>query len=332
MTLGELRFEADAQIQRRETDWRVLQELRRSTATLLILVAACQPAPSPPAPTSPLGADVSLLASPALGGREAGTDGDDSAATFLAERYQRLGIRPAFHLQCASASPCQPSYFQVFDIGRGAALGHNVGAVVDGTDSLLRSQFVVVGAHFDGLGSSPTYALDRGRSFALRPGADDNASGTAGVLELARRFHERPARRSILIVNFDAEELGMIGSRVLLNHPPMPRRAMTFMVNLDMIGRLRDNRLLIEGLRERAIHGVVDTAVADVGIRAEYVSNQERSDHATFLADDIDAVMLSTGTHVDYHTASDIALRIDFAGMERVLDAAERIVRRMADR
>jgi Zn-dependent M28 family amino/carboxypeptidase len=71
----------------------------------------------------------------------------------------------------------------------------------------------------------------------IRPGADDDASGTAGLLELARRFRDRPARRSILIVNFDAEELGLVGSRVFLDNPPVPRQAMTFMLNLDMIGR-----------------------------------------------------------------------------------------------
>ena len=305
--------------------------VKRRAIGLLFVVAACHGAGVAPAPLSSLGAAVSLLASPGLGGREAGTEGGDSAAAFLASRYQRLGIRPAFRLRCASA-PCQQSYFQVFYVGRGAALAHNVGAVVDGTDSLLRTQFVVLGAHFDGLGSSPTYSLDRDRGFVLRPGADDNASGTAGVLELARRFRDRPTRRSILLVNFDAEELGMIGSQVLLSDPPVPRRAMTFRVNLDMIGRLRANRLFIEGLRGRGARAFIDSAVAAVGIRAEYVANQEHSDHAAFLADDIDAVMLSTGEHVDYHTASDIALRVEFAGLERVVDVAERVVRRLADR
>src|SRR6185295_12659421 len=100
--------------------------------------------------------------------------------------------------------------------------------------SLVRTQFIVLGAHYDHLGRSPTWALDYERGFVIRPGADDNASGTAGVLELARRFHDRPARRSILIVNFDAEEIGLVGSRVFLSIPPVPQQAMTFMLNLDM--------------------------------------------------------------------------------------------------
>jgi len=196
----------------------------------------------------------------------------------------------------------------------------------------LRTQFVVLGAHYDGLGRSPTLALDRGRGFVIRPGADDNASGTAGLLELARRFRDRPARRSILIVNFDAEELGLIGSRVFLNNPPVSRQAMTFMLNLDMIGRLSGNRLFIEGVRERATRALIDSAVATVGIRADYIANDGRSDHATFLAGSIDAVALSTGYHIDYHKASDIAARIDLVGIERVVDVAEFIIRRTADR
>ncbi len=304
--------------------------MKHSILAALAFVAACGPAVGQPAPTSAIGADIGFLASPALGGREAGSPGADSAAEFLAERYQHLGLRPAFHLPCDAAPSCPESYFQPFNITRGVA--QNVATVADGSDPLLRAQFIVLGAHYDHLGRSPTFALDRERGFAIRPGADDNASGTAALLELARRFRDRPARRSILIVNFDAEELGLIGSRVFLNSAPVPPRAMTFMLNLDMIGRLRDNRLFIEGNRERAMRALIDSAVAAVGLRADYIANAGRSDHATFLDGSIDAVALSTGYHVDYHTASDIAARINLVGMERVVDVAEFIVRRTADR
>jgi Zn-dependent M28 family amino/carboxypeptidase len=304
--------------------------LNHSILAALALVAACRPTVSTPAPTTAIGADVDLLASLALGGREAGTAGADSAADFLARRYQRLGLRPAFRGRCDSATSCPESYFQPFNITRGVA--HNVGSVVDGSDPHLRSQFVVLGAHFDALGQSPTFSLDRDRGFVIRPGADDNASGTAGLLELARRFRDRPARRSILIVNFDAEEVGLIGSAVFLNTPPVPRQAMTFMLNLEMIGRLRQNRLFVEGVREGASRSLIDSAIARVGLRADYIANAGRSDHATFLAGGIDAVALSTGYHSDYHKASDIAARVNLEGMERVVDVAEFIIRRTADR
>jgi Zn-dependent M28 family amino/carboxypeptidase len=107
---------------------------------------------------------------------------------------------------------------------------------------------------------------------------------------------------------------------------------MPFMLNLDLIGRLSGNRLFIEGVRERATRALIDSAVATVGIRADYIANDGRSDHATFLAGSIDAVALSTGYHIDYHKASDIAARIDLVGIERVVDVAEFIIRRTADR
>ncbi|HEY9225369.1 MAG TPA: M20/M25/M40 family metallo-hydrolase [Gemmatimonadaceae bacterium] len=310
-----------------------MSRTRRSKQAILVvltLVAGCRAAVVTPSPSSPIGDDIRFLASPALGGREAGSPGADSAAEFLSLRYQRLGLRPAFHVRCETAPPCPESYFQPFRIERGVA--QNVGAIIEGSDSVLRTQFVVLGAHYDHLGRSPTFALDRQAGYVLRPGADDNASGTAGLLELARRFRARPARRSILIVNFDAEEAGLIGSRVFLNNAPVPKPAMTFMLNLDMIGRLRGDRLFVEGVRARATRAMIDSAAAGVGIRAEYIADEGRSDHSNFLMDHIDAVTLSTGYHIDYHTASDIAARINLAGVDRVVDVAEFIVRRMADR
>ena len=213
---------------------------------------------------------------------------------------------------------------------RGVA--RNVAAVIDGSDPVLRSQFVVLGAHYDALGRSPTFALDRGDGFVIRPGADDNASGTAGLLELARRFRDRPARRSVVIINFDAEELGLLGSAAFLTDPPVARAAMTFMLNLEMIGRLRGNILFVEGVRTGAIRMLIDSAVAAVGMRADYDEGDDPSDHVNFSASGIDAVALSTGYHDDYHKASDIAVRVNLAGIERVIDVAEFIVRRTADR
>src|SRR5262249_31230311 len=144
--------------------------------------------------------------------------------------------------------------------------------------------------------------------------------------------HDRPAHRSILVVNFDAEELGLVGSRVFLADAPVPQEAITFMLNLDMIGRLHRSRLYIEGVRDRATRALIDSAVSAVGVRADYIANEDRSDHSTFLASGVEAIGLSTGYHRDYHTASDIAARIDFDGVERVVDVAEYIIRRMANR
>ena len=299
----------------------------------IAILAACQPA-TPAAPTSAsaarLAADVDTLASPAFKGREAGTAGADSAAEFLARRYDQLGLRAAFHISCDSSPHCRASYFQLFRIPEGFC--HNVGAIVDGLDSARRDDYVVVGAHFDHLGHSPSFALDRYAGFVLRPGADDNASGTAALLELARRFANRAAKRPILFVNFDAEEKGLIGSRALLSDPPVSRKAMFFMVNLDMVGRLRGGRLFVESQRiESRVRFIVDSAGKALGVRPQFIPSEGRTDVATFEREGIAAIGLTTGYHADYHTASDVPVHLNVRGLDRVVDLAEVVVRRIAD-
>src|SRR5262249_46136525 len=152
------------------------------------------------------------------------------------------------------------------------------------------------------------------------------------VLELARRFEARAAKRPILFVNFDGEEEGLIGSRALLAIPPVPRTAMVFMLNLDMVGRLRGNRLFVASHRmEPGVRAIFDAAANAVGIHAQFIPSDDRSDHATFEDDGVAAAELSTGYHADYHTASDVPGRLNIAGLGRVVDVAEVVVRRIAD-
>jgi Zn-dependent M28 family amino/carboxypeptidase len=162
----------------------------------------------------------------------------------------------------------------------------------------------------------------------MRPGADDNASGTAGVLELARRFANRPIRRSIVVVNFDAEEEGLRGSRAFVADLPVSQRAIVLMLNLDMIGHLSGRHLLVEGVAEHsASRFTVDRAAAAAGLRAEFISDRELSDHVSFAAQHIEVVALSTGDNPDYHKTTDVAAHINVPGLVRVIDFAEAIVR-----
>src|SRR5262245_10468030 len=184
----------------------------------LVFVAACRVSPTV-VPAAGIEADVFYLASPALGGRAAGSRGGDSAAAFIARRYQELGLRGAFASNCAPAIDCPSAFFQFLNLG--GLVGRTVHAVIQVSDSTEQSQYVLIGAHYDHIGRSSAQALDPQRGNILHPGADDNASGTAGVLELARRFTAHPARRSILVINFDAEELGLIGSRAFVTHSPV---------------------------------------------------------------------------------------------------------------
>lgn len=309
--------------------------MRTSFIFGLVAAAACQPAAPPAIPVSPSAAmlvgDIDTLASRGFNGREAGTPGADSAADFIERRYLRLRLRPAFPSDCDSAAQCRPSYLQVFRPT--SMIAHNVGALVEGTDPGRRDEYIVIGAHFDHLGHSPTFALDRDAGFVLRPGADDNASGTAAVLELSRRFGARPANRSILFVNFDAEEEGLLGSRAFLGRPPVPKEAMRLMLNLDMVGRLRRNRVFIESRQiDPTIRAIVDREARTAGIRAEFSQSDDLSDDASFADEGIPAVWISTGDHEDYHKASDVPARINVDGLTRIVDLVERVARTLADR
>ena len=220
-----------------------------------------------------------------------------------------------------------PAFEQPFQVA--GARGSNVAAVLPGADSLLRGSWIVIGAHFDHVGTSAERSSDPERGWVVRPGADDNASGTAAVLELARRLSRRPPARSVLFVHFDAEELGLIGSRMFVREPPIPVDSLMLMINLDMVGRLRDQPLIIDiASTGNAFSGLVDTLAMEGGLRLRFSSvYSTRSDHGSFEDVMVPAFAFFTGLHADYHAATDIPAKVDAAGILRIVDLVERLVR-----
>lgn len=292
--------------------------------------------------------DVAYLASDALEGRGTGTRGYDSAAAYVARRYAALRLRPAWtsdDARCADPDTrprCAP-FFQPFT-ARSAALAHaggpselrtqNVVALLPGTDPALAGEYVVVGAHLDHLGRSAAGALDPEAKDAIRNGADDNASGTAAVLELARLLARRPAKRSILFVDFSGEELGVLGSQYFVEHPPVPLDRVQAMLNFDMVGRLRDSKLIVYGVATAAeLPAIVDSANAGLGLRVSALGDGfGPSDHASFYARGVPVLHFFTDLHDDYHRATDDVEKIDAGGEARVIALAERVLRSLADR
>ena len=281
-----------------------------------------------------LRSDIAWLADDRRDGRATGTAGNDSAAAWLARRHAALGLRTL---------PGADSYLQRF-VARSAQLTHtgmrggaatqNVLALVPGRDPALRSTYVVIGAHFDHLGRSPASALDPEARDAIRNGADDNASGTAAVLELARMFSARPARRSIVIAHFTGEELGLLGSQWFVDHPPLSLDSAVAMVNFDMVGRLRNEKLIVYGVATaRELGGIVDSANTAPRLSVSAVGDGfGPSDHSSFYAKGIPVLHFFTDLHDDYHRASDDVERIEAEGEARVVAMAERVVRAIADR
>ncbi|MDB4886138.1 MAG: peptidase [Gemmatimonadetes bacterium] len=321
-------------------------------AALTLLASACRHAPagelSPDTRAARLLADIAYLADDRLEGRGTGTAGNDSAAAWLARRHAALGLRPLATdtarpgcLATPAPASCR-SFLQRFT-ARGAELSHagrpegvptqNVIALVPGRDPALAGEVVVIGAHFDHLGRSPASAMDPEAKDAIRNGADDNASGTAAALELARTFAARPARRSILIAHFTGEELGLLGSQWLVEHSPVATDSITAMINFDMVGRLRADHLIVYGTGTAAeLPGILERANDGTGLRLSSVADGfGPSDHSSFYAKGIPVLHFFTDLHDDYHRATDDVERINVEGEARIVALAERVVRSIAD-
>jgi peptidase M28-like protein/PDZ domain-containing protein len=296
---------------------------------------ACSPAHTAPHPalapdSLAIRRDVFYLASDALAGRLTGTAGNDSAAAYIARRYAALGLRPmsAGYLQRFVARP------PVRDKPSPSLPTQNVFAVLPGSDPALRGQYVVIGAHFDHLGTSTEGALDPELKDAVRRGADDNASGTAAVLELARLLAAAPPRRSIIFANFSGEEEGLLGSAYFVEHSPVAIDSIDAMLNFDMVGRLKNDKLIIYGVTTaKEFPALIDSATASAGFRITAQGDGfGASDQSSFFAKDIPVLHFFTDLHDDYHRASDIPERINSAGEARVVGVAERVAREIADR
>ena len=307
---------------------------------LLLAAASCAPAlgtlsTATRADSTAIRRDIEFLASDRLEGRLAGTPGNDSAAAYLARRYRALGL-----------TELVPGYLQPFDAlsAQDAHMGRtaprptqNVVALLRGRDPALRDEYVVIGAHFDHLGRSPVFAQDPEAGDAIRNGADDNASGTAAVLDLARLLVANPPRRSVVFVNFSAEELGVLGSSWFVNHPPVPIERIVAMLNFDMVGRLRNDKLIVYGSATATeLKGIVDSANAAAGNAMLRVTSggdgYGPSDQSSFYAKDIPVLHFFTDLHDDYHRATDDADKINAAGEARVVELALRVARAVADR
>lgn len=205
------------------------------------------------------------------------------------------------------------------DIERDVKTVHNVGAYLPGETP----EYVIVGAHYDHLGLGGKDSLAPSMIGTVHPGADDNASGTAGVMELAKYFSARgKQKRGFLFLTFAGEELGLLGSSYYVNHPELPLNDAVAMINMDMIGRVRDNKLYVSGvgtgttlkpLLEQAAHR--SDLVLDESEKGGYGA----SDHTSFTTKQVPILFFFSGLHADYHRPSDTWDKIDAPDAVKVL-------------
>ncbi len=197
------------------------------------------------------------------------------------------------------------------DIERDVKTVHNVGAYIPGDTQ----EYVILGAHYDHLGLGEKDSLAPSLVGTVHPGADDNASGTAGVIELARYFSTQPRhKRGILFLTFAGEELGLLGSSYFANHPELPIENAVAMINMDMIGRIRDDKVYVSGFGTGStLKGLLEEAQkhTDLKLDESEKAGYGSSDHTSFTARQVPVLFFFSGLHADYHKPSDTWDKID---------------------
>jgi hypothetical protein len=263
---------------------------------------------------------VHALADDTFEGREAGSRGGRAAGGYIAESLSRHGTQPAGG----------EGYFQPFGTMR------NILAILPGSDPSLAREIVVASAHYDHVGyGTPTNSF--GPTGLIHNGADDNASGVAGLLEIVEACGHLPVRprRSILFAFWDGEEKGLLGSSHFLRSRPRPveGRPLVINVNLDMIGRLRNRRVELFGCRTAGgMRARLARANLATGLELAFDWKvAEDSDHYAFIMAGIPAIMFHTGLHEQYHRPSDDAHLVDHEGMEPVVRLVFDTIAALAD-
>lgn len=199
----------------------------------------------------------------------------------------------------------------------------NVIAILKGSDASLRSQYVILGAHHDHLGMGGAGTSSRQPdTIAVHYGADDNASGVAAVMEISEYMVSRDPSRSMLFTTFGAEEMGLVGSRYFAENPPIDLSMVQAMINIDMVGRLNEERQLqIGGIGTSPdFEQLLDSLNKPYGFNIKFSKEGfGPSDHASFYAKDVPVIFISTGAHPDYHTPADHISRINMEGEREIL-------------
>jgi aminopeptidase YwaD len=208
-----------------------------------------------------------------------------------------------------------------------------IGAII-GSDPALKDQWIVIGAHYDHLGLGNRNSLAPSLIGQVHHGADDNASGTSGVIELANVASSRKPqwKRSVLFMAFAGEEIGLLGSSYFVNHPTVPLTNIDVMINMDMIGRLVNNRLFVGGVGTSAtLKPALEQLDKDAGIDLNFSeSGYGSSDHTSFNAKKIPVLFFFSGLHTDYHKPSDTADKINAEGAVKVLSLIYELTGRLA--
>ena len=281
---------------------------------------------------------VEYLASQELGGRYPATAGDTLASEYIIGKLRKLNLKPIVKGKKKSG------YYQDFTFGKDVQrTTHNIIAVLPGKDRRLKGEYIVVGSHYDHLGmGGQGSGSRRPDTLGVHPGADDNASGDAVVLQLARYFKKARPARSIIFAFFGAEEQGIVGSKHFVEwmkkedsrriNLPDGLDGIVAMVNMDMVGRMRDNALSVSGTGTSSdFKSLAEKAAERTGLTITCTPDgYGPSDQASFVAVDIPVLYLTTGGHLEYHTPDDVPSTLNYDGMQQTLAFARELVSELA--
>jgi hypothetical protein len=278
-------------------------------------------------------AHITFLASDSLNGREAGSADEAIAANYIADHFRDFGLEPAGDNE---------TFFQEFTINTAVLRNPHAGEDAEGEKLLSKNvvgllqgtgdsdELIIIGAHYDHLGYGQFGSLYRGDEPRIHNGADDNASGTAGVLELAQYFSENRIEKDILFLAFSGEEMGLLGSAHYVDEPTVDIENAIAMINMDMIGRMTDNKLMIFGIGTAdKWEAIIDSAnTGDLNLNL-VEDGTGASDHTSFYYKDIPVLHYFTDTHADYHRPSDDTEYINMDGTALALQHLVRVMEQL---
>jgi hypothetical protein len=286
-------------------------------------------APAEPFSVERMQQDIAFLAQADLAGRGLGTAQLDRAADYIAERFRAAGLQPGGDEGGWFQTWQQPVESQDTDVKL-----KNVVAVLPGSDPRLAGQSLVIGAHYDHLGHGETNGRQQDRG-QIHPGADDNASGIAVMLELARSLSGKPLPRTLVFIAFTGEESGKLGSRHYVRHAgAYPAEDIIAMLNLDTVGRLGERPLILfgTGTADEWVH-IFRGAGYVTGVPVKTVADDfGSSDQTAFIEAGIPAVQFFSGNHEDFHRPGDIPEKIDHDGLAKVARVLNETVRYLGER
>lgn len=305
-------------------------------ALLVFLVAGCSMEEESKNTTPDITSDdvlthITYLANDDMRGRETGSAEEAKAANYIADQFRSAGLDPAGE---------DDTYFQDFTVNMSAMenphasadedsaadkrIARNVAGILNGTGD--SDELIIIGAHYDHLGMGNFGSLSSSGP-QIHNGADDNASGTAGVLELAAYYAENRPEKDLLFLAFSGEELGLLGSQHYVEYPTVDLSKALAMINMDMIGRMNNNRLMIFGVATSEKWETLLTEANMDSLDLDLVPDGTgSSDHTSFYYKDIPVLHYFTDTHADYHRPSDDTEWINAEGEHLALVHVQRVV------